>query len=245
MKQFLLTILVLAGANHFAQSNFDKQLPDKPIYTSAVVDSTYGITLYEPLNMALAGDSVRMVNGYAAQNWIEDYYEDGALLHKGYYIDGQLKVYKNYYPDGTMERNFVNVDGYRSKVTLYYPNGNIKSQITYTEGAAMVWTDYFMNGNIEYYEEYHKNMLYHIAKRSYYESGQAQSLFELIDKKKLNYTQNDFYNSGKKKVAGTLKYDKDAYDYFKTGKWLYFNEGGSPIKEEEYQYGKLLKTNKL
>ncbi|MCB9187962.1 MAG: hypothetical protein H6599_01645 [Flavobacteriales bacterium] len=245
MKRLILSLLVVTGASAHAQSNFDKQLPEKPVYTADLVDSTYGITLYEPLNMALAGDSVRMVNGYAAQNWIEDYYEDGALLHKGYYIDGQLKVYKNYYPDGTVERNFVNVDGYRSKVTLYYPNGNIKSQVTYSEGAALVWTDYFMNGNIEYYEEYNKNLMWHIAKRSYYESGQAQSLFELTDKKKLNYTQNDFYSTGKKKMAGTLRYDKDAYDYFKTGKWLYFSEGGSPIKEEEYQDGKLLKTNKL
>lgn len=245
MKRILLASVIFLGLNAVGQSKFDEQLPDKPIYTEDVVDPVYGITIYEPLNMALAGDSVRMVNGYVAQNWIEDYYENGTLLHKGYYIDGQLKVYKNYYPDGTLERNFVNVDGYRSKATLYYPNGNIKSQVTYKDGAAMVWTDYFVNGNIEYYEEYHKSLMYHIAKRSYFESGQAESLFELVHKKKLNYTQNDFYKSGQKKVAGTLRYDEDAYDYFKTGKWVYFNEGGSPIKEEEYQDGKLLKTNKF
>jgi antitoxin component YwqK of YwqJK toxin-antitoxin module len=244
MRRILFMSVLLAGLSAFGQSKFDEQLPDKPVYTPEIVDSVYGITLYEPLNMAMGGDSVRMVNGYAAQNWIEDYYEDGTLLHKGYYIDGQLKVYKNYYPDGTLERNFVNVDGYRSKVTLYYQNGNIKSQVTYKDGAAQVWTDYFMNGNIEYYEEYHKSMMYHIAKRSYYESGQAESLFELVNKKKLDYTQNDFYSSGKKRMAGTLRYDKDAYDYFKTGKWVYFNEGGNPIKDETYQDGKLLKTNK-
>ncbi len=245
MKRLVLASLVLVGFSGLAQSDFDKQLPEKPIYTADIVDSVYGIMLYEPLNMVLAGDSVRMESGYAAQNWIEDYYEDGTLLHKGYYIDGQLKVYKNYYPDGTLERNFVNVDGYRSRVTLYYPNGNIKSEVTYKDGYAQQWTDYFKNGNIEYYEEYHKSMLYHIAKRSYYKSGQAESLFELVHKKKLNYTQNDFYSSGKKRVAGTLRYDEGAYDYFRTGKWLYFNEGGNPLKEEVYQDGKLLKTNKF
>ncbi|MCB9195992.1 MAG: hypothetical protein H6600_08655 [Flavobacteriales bacterium] len=243
MKKILLSTIILAATASFAQNNFKDQLPEKPVYTKDIVDPVYGITIYEPLNMALAGDSVRMVNGYVAQNWIEDHYEDGTLLHKGYYIDGQLKVYKNYYPDGTLERNFVNIDGYRSKVTIYYPNGNIKSQVTYSEGAAMVWTDYYSNGNIEYYEEYNKNMTYHIAKRSYYESGQAESLMELVDKKKLGYTQNDFYSGGQKKVAGTLKFDMDAYDYFRTGKWVYFNEGGQPIKDETYQDGKLLKTN--
>lgn len=243
MKIFLLTSLSLLAFYGYSQSKFKDQLPEKPIYTADIVDPVYGIMIYEPLNMSIAGDSVRMENGYVAQNWIEDYYEDGTLLHKGYYIDGQLKVYKNYYPDGTLERNFVNVDGYRSKVTIYYPNGNIKSSITYKDGYALVWTDYFLNGNIEYYEEYHKSMLYHIAKRSYYESGQAESLFELVHNKKLNYTQNDFYLTGKKKVAGTLRYDDGAYDYFRTGKWVYFSESGSPIKEEEYQDGKLLKTN--
>lgn len=243
MKKILFLSLILLGLNALSQNNFDKQLPAKPVYTASIVDPVYGITLYEPLNMALAGDSVRMVGGYVAQNWIEDHYEDGALLHKGYYIDGQLKVYKNFYPDGTVERNFVNVDGYRSKVTIYYPNGNIKSQVVYKDGAAQVWTDYYNNGNIEYYEEYNKNMMYHVAKRSYYESGQAESLFELVDKKKLDYTQNDFYSNGKKRLAGTLKYDKDAYDYFRTGKWIYFNEGGSPTKDEVYQDGKLLKSN--
>ncbi len=243
MRSIILLSILAAVSVSYGQKNFKDQLPEKPKYTADIVDEQYGILIYEPLNMVLAGDSVRLINGYAAQNWVEDTYEDGTLLHKGYYIDGLLKVYKNYYPDGTLERSFVNVDGYRAKATLYYPDGSIKSQVEYNEGAARVWTDFFANGNIEYYEEYHKSMMYHIAKKSYFESGQAQSLFEMINKKKLDYTQNDFYENGTKKVAGTLKYDKDAYDYFKTGKWVYFNESGKPIKDEEYSDGKLIKTN--
>ncbi len=244
MKQQVLSLILLfAGSAIVAQNNFKDQLPEKPVYTEAIVDEQFGITLYEPLNMVLSGDSVRLVNGYVAQNWVEDYYENGQLLHKGYYIDGQLKVYKNYYPDGTLERSFVNVDNFRSKVTLYYPSGNVKSEVKYTEAAALVWTDYYNNGNMEYYEEYHKNLLYHVAKRSYYEDGQAESLFEMTDKKKLNYSQNDFYNNGTKKLVGNLRYDKGAYDYFRTGKWVYFNESGNPLKTEEYTDGKLTKTN--
>src|SRR5689334_12695522 len=70
----------------------------------AVYDSTYGINIYEALNMNTGGDSTRNdVKGYALQGWMEDFYPDGKVLHKGYYIDGQLKAYKNFYPNGQLE----------------------------------------------------------------------------------------------------------------------------------------------
>ncbi|MFT7155330.1 MAG: hypothetical protein ACI8Q1_000331 [Parvicella sp.] len=242
MKIIYTLILVSLFNFTFGQSKFKDQIKTKKKYTKEVVDEVYGITMYEPFNMILSGDSVRMEGGYAAQNWQEDHYESGQLLHKGYYIDGQLKVYKNYYPDGTLERTFVNIDGYRSKVSIYYPDGKIKSEVQYDETNPKVWTDYYANGNMEYYEEYHKSMLYHIAKRSYFESGKPSSLLEMTNKKKLEYSQNDFYKTGTKKVVGTLKYDKDQYDYYKTGKWYFFNEAGAPTKDEEYDDGKVVKT---
>ena len=45
-------------------------------------------------------------------------------------------------------------------------------------------------------------------------------------KEKLNFTQNDFYKDGTNKQEGTLSYDLNAYDYYKTGKWTYYNETG-------------------
>ena len=90
--------------------------------------------LYEPLNMVLAGDSVRMENGYAVNNWKEDFYDDGTLLHRGYYIDGQLKVYKNYYPNGQIEREFKNIDGFRSLQKKFYADGILKSEVKYMGG---------------------------------------------------------------------------------------------------------------
>ena len=200
--------------------------------------------MYEKLNLVLSGDSVRKENGYAVENWVEDFYENGQLLHKGYYIEGQLKVYKNYYPDGTLERTFNNVDGYRSKLTLYYPSGKIKSKVEYMQKDAKIWTDYYDNGNIEYYEEYHKSLLYHIAKRSYFKDGSPMSLMEMTHKKKLEYSQNDFHDNGNKKMAGKLRFDKDVYDYYRYGKWLYFDKSGAPTKDEEYSNGKIVKTKK-
>ena len=64
------------------------------------------------------------------------------------------------------------------------------------EGFAKLWIDYHTNGKMEYYEEYHRSLEYHIAKRSYYENEQASSLMELTHKKKLTYSVNDFYENG-------------------------------------------------
>ena len=120
----LLTCINLRTA---AQFDFEKQL-NKPIYTADIIDPVYGILLYEPLNMFTRSDSSRMEGGYAINGWKEDHYSDGQLLHKGYYIEGQLKVYKNYYPNGNLERNFKSIDGFRSKAILYFENGNLKSE---------------------------------------------------------------------------------------------------------------------
>ncbi len=128
-----------------------------------------------------------------------------------------------------------------TKDSVYYHH--FINQIKYFKDTSKV--DYFDNGNIQYYEEYDKKMLFHVAKRSYYKNGQAESLMELIDKKKLTYSQNEFYETGTKRVVGSLRYDMDIFDYYKTGKWIYFGNTGTPSKEELYNDGKITKTTNL
>ena len=246
MKAFLtfFAISLICLPSH-GQFNFDKQIKSNVKYSENIIDEVYGITLYEPLNLGISADSVRMEDGYAVNNWKEDYYENGQLLHRGYYIEGQLKVYKNYYPDGTLERDFKNIDGFRSKCALYYPSGKIKSEIIYLNGSPISWTDYYDNGNMEYMEEFDKNFLYHIAKKSYYKSGQLETLFELISKKKLQFSTYEYYLNGSKKMEGTLRYDMSRYDYYKIGTWIYYNEAGDETKQETYSEGKVIKTKKF
>lgn len=243
MTKFILTTiflfaLILIGTS---QQNLEDQLTKAPTYDQSIVDDVYGITLYEPLNISLDGDSVRMKRGYAVNGWIEDFYTDGKMLHRGYYIEGQLKIYKNFYPNGKLEREFANIDNFRSKSTLYYANGVIKSQVKYMEGFPKLWIDYHPNGKMEYYEEYHRNLTYHIAKRSYFNNEQASSLFELTHKRKLTYTLNEYYENGGNKLKGHLVYSKKSYDYERTGTWVYYNTDGSESKEEKYVDGKLKK----
>ena len=243
MKSIILLSVFLISAVSYAQIDLESQIPKEKTYDKSIIDATYGIQLYEPLNMALEGDSVRMENGYVVNNWKEDFYDDGTLLHRGYYIDGQLKVYKNYYPSGQVEREFKNIDGFRSLQKKFYADGTLKSEVKYMEGSALLWVDYYANGNMEFYEEFHKSFLYHNAKRSYYETGQEETVLKRV--KKLNFTQNDFYNNGKTKQEGTLSYDLNAYDYYKTGKWTYYNKQGKATKEETYNNGKVAKTKDL
>ena len=136
--------------------------------------------------------------------------------------------------------------GFRSKCSLYYPSGKLKSEIVYLEGAAISWIDYYDNGNMEYLEKYDKNFLYHIAKKSFYKTGQIETFFELTNKKKLQFVTYEYsFKWHKKKWKVLLRYDMNRYDYYKTGTWIYYNETGSETKHETYSDGKVVKTKKF
>lgn len=238
MKKLSIILVSVGLVGSVAQAqvnpNLEGQIKKEKVYTEEVVDDVYGITIYEKLNPMLDGDSTRLCDGYACNGWVTDKYENGNVIHKGYYVDGQLKVYKNFYPDGNLEREFKGLNTFSALSKIYYRSGTLKSQVKYVEAAPLIWSDYYDNGQLEYYEEYHKSFDYHIAKRSYFRDGKAESLFEMINKKKLEYTQNDFYSTGTKKVEGALIYDKKIYDYRKIGTWKFYAENGSLEKKESY-----------
>ncbi len=241
MTNYLLPILFVLAfiLNATGQQNLEDQIAKEPVFTEDFVDETYGITHYEPLNLALNGDSVRMKRGYAVNGWIEDFYTNGKMIHRGYYVEGQLKIYKNFYPNGAIEREFTNIDNFRAKLTVYYDDGTIKSQVKYVEGSPKLWIDYYPNGKMKYYEEYNKRLMYHVAKRFYYEDETPSSLMELTHKRKLNYSFNEYYPGGGKKTKGNLIYNKDTYDYQRIGTWVYYNADGSQNREEKYVDGKV------
>ena len=224
----------------------DKGLYHNTYVPEAVVDKKYGIIMYEKLNMMLGGDTVRNdMNGYAANGYEEDYYTNGKLLHKGFYVDGQLKVYKNYYPNGNVERNFRMVDLKKSKMTLYYEDGGVKSDIVYVGNEALKWEDYYRNGGLEFIEEYHKSFLYYVQKANYLEDGTPENTLELTNKKKLIYLQSYYHPNGKLKEQGQVKYNKTMFDYERFGKWIIFDKNGTPVKEQKYAVGKVISEKDL
>jgi antitoxin component YwqK of YwqJK toxin-antitoxin module len=231
-KTILLSIFILFIQFSFAQG-FGSAPPPNKYKAAKVVDPVYGITMYEKLNPKTGGDSVRNDRkGYACQEWVQDVYESGKVLHRGYYEDGQLKIYKNYYENGNVERSFKGVDFKRSSMQIYYPNGKLKSEITYYESNPQIWTDYYQNGQIEYSEENTKNMEYLITRKSFAEDGKPQEIFEVTDPKKKRYSKKEYYENGKIKAEGPMRYNAAVIDYQKDGVWTVYDESGTVTKEK-------------
>lgn len=226
---FLLTFSIKLS---FAQ--FFGQIPVPVKYSEAkVVDPEYGITMYEKLNFYTGGDSVRNdKKGYACQGWMEDIYETGQTLHKGFYEDGHLKLYKNFYSNGNVERSFKQVDFKRCNLQLFFPDGKLKSDINYYDGNPQMWTDYYPNGQIEYTEVNTKNMEYLIVRKSYAEDGKPQEIFEMIDPKKKIYSKKEYYENGNIKSEGTMIYNPAVTDYQKDGMWKEYDESGKVTQQK-------------
>lgn len=228
----LSVLLLISTVQSIAQS--------KSYAPEAVIDEKFGIQIYEPLNIMLGKDTIRNdENGYAANGFIEDFYTSGQLLHKGFYVDGQLKLYKNYYPNGTLERSFKVTDIDKSKMDLFYPDGKPKSAIEYVGTEAQKWTDYYPNGNVEFTEEYHKSFLYYVFKANYFEDGKPENTLELTNKKKLIYSQKYYHKNGNLKEEGEMQYNKAMFDYERIGTWTKYDETGKPIKKVKYASGKV------
>ncbi len=233
MKKITLSIFLLFHiVSSFAQ--FKGQIAEPKKYNPAkVIDPDYGITMYEKLNFQTGGDSVRNdKKGYACQGWIEDYYESGQLIHKGYYEDGHLKIYKNFFPNGNVERSFKLTDLKKCAMQIFFEDNKLKSDINYYQGNPQVWTDYYDNGQIEYTEENSKSMEYLITRKSYAKDGKPQELMELTNPKKKIYSKKEYYENGNIKAEGDMIYNPAVSDYQKDGAWTVYDESGKPSKEK-------------
>lgn len=237
-KRYIISFLLCQVALFsFSQVSFKDQIPEDRKYSpTEVVDPEYGIEMYNKLIFNVGGDSVRYgKKGYNVQGWMEDYYTDGTLLHKGFYENGQLKAFKNYYPNSIVERSFRITDYRHCEMTSYYQTGKIKSEVIYYDGNVQKQTDYHDNGVIAYAEENEKNNEYLYKRNSYREDGSPVIVFEITDKKKKLYMHKEFNDNGKVKEEGGMKFLDG--DYVKEGQWIYYDENGNVTKKEKYHDG--------
>lgn len=238
IRGIVTSCLILLFLNVFSQ------VKKGDTYPSFTYDSTYGITLYEKLNFYLGGDSIRYdKKGYSATGWYEDYYGTGTVLHKGYYAEGVLKVYKNFFNDGKVERSFTS-EFNKGSMEVFWPNGNKRSEVEYKQGTAVKWTDYYSNGQIEFTEEFNKDDE-HIYRKFYYRNGNPQSILELSDPKKKLYSSKEYHENGKLKEEGVLKFVKGMGDFQKEGKWIIYDNTGKPVTEQIYSKGDLSNEKQL
>jgi antitoxin component YwqK of YwqJK toxin-antitoxin module len=236
----LILVLSLISLKGAAQ-RFADQVPGIKRYTpTEAIDPVLGIKMYNKLAPSLGGDSIRYNNaGYNLQGWQEDYYMNGNLLHKGFYVDGQIKVFKNYFESGQIERSIQISDPARCSVDIYYPSGTVRTQILYFSGNAQNEYSFFPNGNKASVVEKDKEAQYIYRSSRYYENGNPATEFSLIDKKAKKYSAKEFYENGKVKVEGYSLYKPETKDYQKEGDWTYYNEKGQTVKKEKYKNGAL------
>lgn len=236
----LISFLSLNSLVGLAQ-RFADQVPGIKRYTvEEALDPDLGIKMYNKLVPSIGGDSIRYNNaGYNLQGWQEDYYMTGKLLHKGFYVDGQIKVFKNFYESGQIERSIVVSDPAHSSVDIYYPSGIVRTQILYFSGNAQNEYSFFPNGNKASVIEKDKEAQTLYKESKFYENGNPLKEISIIDKKAKKYSEKEYYENGKIKVEGHSSYKPESKDYEKEGDWAYYNEKGQLVKKEKYKNGKL------
>lgn len=208
-----------------------------------VFDNEKSISIYEKLNPTLGGDSIRNDRrGYACQGWVEDKYQDGAVLHKGLYVDGQLSFYRNYFPNGKVERVFRRVDPNTTLLHCFYSNGKLKSEVSYINGRAANIHLFYESGVTKYVEQYDSTMSYLVEKSSYYTNGDPESELVLTDRHSLLYKQVEYNKDGGLKVEGYLKYNNgiarfSKEQYVRDGYWKVYNDYGDLAQEMFFMNG--------
>jgi len=230
-----------------AQVNFSGQVPHEKQYDfREMYDSTYGIQYFDKFCPVLGGDSSRKsLQGYASSGWVEDHYKNGALIHKGFYSNGQLTIYTNYYPNGGVERDYKLVTETKTELKKYFPNGKLKSDVLYIDGNAILWQDYYDNGQIQYVEEFDKKHERLLQRCSYYKDGKPQATFQPNgDKKPYRYSKNEYYPNGQLKESQQMLYSSDALDFVKDGEDKQFDEKGTLTSDVVYAAGEVDHTIK-
>ncbi|MDI9342498.1 MAG: hypothetical protein QM534_18145 [Sediminibacterium sp.] len=231
MKYLICLIICLFGCVTFGQ-RFAEQIPQLKKYKqSEVLDSVKGIDIFDRLVEALGGDSVKFnKQGYNVQGWSEEYYQNGAILHKGYYVDGKIKVFKNYYENGQLERTFINPDPLHAILHLYFENGQPKRRITYYNGKPQKLYEFYENGLPKLTEEKEKDLKYPLLRKEWFSDGQIYKELEINDLKEKQYKASIYYPNGQLKERGNYKLGHDGNSLEKTGHWQYYDEKGKKIK---------------
>ena len=231
MKLKFLIALLIFGFGVSAQ-RFADQIPQLKRYKqSEILDSVNGIHIYDKLIGALGGDSVKYnKQGYNIQGWNEEYYLNGNILHKGYYVDGKIKILKNYYENGQLERSFINPDPLHAVMNLYYENGQPKLRISYYDGKPQKTYQYYETGLPKLSEEKEKDLKYTTSHKEWFPSGQIYKELELIDLKEKKFKSTLYYPNGQIKEQGNYVLASDGQKLEKLGTWTYFDEKGKKIK---------------
>ena len=202
---------------------------------SEVLDSTGSITIYNKLIDVLSGDSVKFnKEGYHVQGWNEDFYASGKLLHKGYYKDGKLVLFKNFFENGQCERNMTMTDPLHCDIDVFYDSGIMKNKISYYNGITKNVSEFYPDGLQKSVVEYGKDMKYLVSKKVWYANGNIQLELKLIDAKTKKYSEKYYYPNGQVKEEGGRIFSSENKQYLKSGVWFSYDTSGKNKRSEKF-----------
>lgn len=202
-------------------------------------DPSPDLSVYDAMNKALGGDSVRLCGGNPCLGWVEDHHKDGSLKHRGYYDGGQLTIYKNYRPDGSIEREFRYVDAVRSVQRTYHANGQLRSETKFIDGRSVQYEDHYVDGTLRYAEERHRSEPYFLRMDLFAADGKPVSTLQLVDRKRVEFMQKEYHPGGALRSEGRARYDPSRMDTQRIGTWTYYDQAGAVVKHEDYQDGRV------
>ncbi len=211
------------------------------IDTGVIAGMSDGINIYDDYNPVLKGDSIRYCGDYVCDGWIEDYYNNGKLAHRGLYVMGQLQTYYNFYPSGVKEREFIHTPDNKKVFTSYYPDGKLRKKIIFNKKNLVIdFETYYQNGGpqiLEYYDEDGKQLK---QKKEFYPSKVLAKSIILISSKKNLYEYREYNEKGQLMLFGSISISEDKIT--REGEWIYFLPSGAIYKKEQYKRGELIKT---
>jgi antitoxin component YwqK of YwqJK toxin-antitoxin module len=233
-----MALLLLGASFCFSQKNTGRTYP-----AAAVMDSAYGIIMYNSLIGSLGGDSVRYnEKQQPVQGQVTDYYDNGQVLHKGTYSNGKLVSFVNYYPSGKKERMFVQPSVSVASLKVYYESMKLRSEVEYRNGSPVKWTDYYPSGQVAYYEEYSSDMVHLVARRSYLENSFPESELVMVNRKMKKYEEKEFFDNGRIHTWGELMFFSSDNDIRKDGLWRTYNTDGQLVLQEIYAKGQVVES---
>lgn len=202
------------------QKNPSQKTEEKRYLQEEVLDSLGEISIYNRLIPSLNGDSIRFfANGEKLQGWKEDHYNSGKVLHKGFYKDGQLELFKNYWENGKMERVMAVIDSSHTNLEVYYESGNQRRQIIYYKGKIKRYSSFYPNNLLNHTEEYDEETGLLLKKKTWFANGQIESELVLQDQKTKKYKLNSYHSNGKLSESGTQYPSKKGEGFVRSGTW--------------------------
>lgn len=73
----------------------------------------------------------------------------------------------------------------------------------------------------------------------YNADGTPVSLLHLVDKKRVEFSQKEFYPGGAIRSEGKARYDPARMDTQRIGTWTYYDRSGAVLRTETCQDGRL------